>query len=620
MQNNLIVRFFNAIFAEKTVPLRKRQRRNCRIEELESREMLSVSPWNAVQYTEPEFPDYVETLEGYSAEAVWETGDVTIKGNAEVYVDSYGNALIGSKNYSITFSVGGTYEAFLTGLTENEVSSIVAGVFDVNPYDAEKTGYGDSSLCWAGTASNMLAYTGWGDVNGFQTADDIFAYFNANFTNTGGWMDRGCEWFITGKYAGSYNSAQLVSAASGGFYSVEDGSAVTSLKVANNVSKVTNMIDHLQSGSAVALALSYTGLSASHAVTLWGVVYDTSLSPTDPNYYKALMITDSDDNYGSGANAPNRLKCISIESSTSGWYFLTSYYGRSNCYVYGYTALAARPGYDNNIHVITDTIIDINYREVPLASVSPAPVKVSNFRATASNTRVVLTWDACEESVSYEVKTALNKKGKLLSAVGTDHSTSQSGGIKVEFIYNEAGFCIGAIVSGLKAKTKYNFSVTAKKTSDGNTFAGQSNTQTATVQKVVTTPKLLAAPAKIGKVQKGVGSVTFNLKDIKGVPAGADVVYEVGVYDRKSKRFLWGEEAKAFAPEVTGLGILDGKTVSLSGLTYQKYKLCVRATATVGDRICETKVRKIKVTPAKYAVPNVIMPAQEAASLDWQPV
>jgi hypothetical protein len=250
----------------------------------------------------------------------------------------------------------------------------------------------------------MLAYTGWGDVNGFQTADDIFAYFNTNFTNTGGWMDRGCEWFITGKYAGTYNSAQLVNADSGGFYSVDDGNAGSSLKVANNVSKVTGMIDQLQNGSAVALALSYTGLSASHAVTLWGVVYDTSLSPTDPNYYKALIITDSDDNYGSGANAPNRLKCISIECSESGWYFLTSSYGRSNCYLYGYTALAARPGYDANTHVTTDTIIDIYFREVPPTSVSPDPMKVNNCQATSSNTNIVLTWDAVDGTASYRLE------------------------------------------------------------------------------------------------------------------------------------------------------------------------------------------------------------------------
>ena len=570
----LISKIFSA-FAAQEVPQRKRQRRTCRIEELESREMLSVSPWNAFSYTEPEFSDGVEE---YRAEAVWEFGDVTVKGDAEVYVDSYGNALIGSKNYSITFSVGGTYEAFLTGLTEREVSSIIAGVFDVNPFDAEKTGYGDSSLCWAGATSNMLAYTGWGDVNGFQTADDIFAYFNTNFTNTGGWMDRGCEWFITGKYAGTYNSAQLINADSGGFYSVDDGNAVSSLKVANNVSKVTGMVDQLQNGSAVALALSYTGLSASHAVTLWGVVYDTSLSPTDPNYYKALIITDSDDNYGSGANAPNRLKCISIECSESGWYFLTSSYGRSNCYLYGYTALAARPGYDANTHVTTDTVIDIYFRDVPPTSVSPDPVKVSNFQATADNTNIVLTWDAVDGTASYRLE---------YSTDGANW-TSIYEGIGTSYTHED-----------IAPYTVYQYRMSAVNT-DGECV----NSEALKVFPSGTG----VAPKKVGGVKKT--NVTLTTATISWKPHVKNTAYEIRCLSHPGVHI----------GEIT---LVNGRlTVEVTGLTPRKVSHTFSIASYNGEG--DTKVKTVVVKTKNYtAVKGIWVPKEEKTTtnimLTWDP-
>ena len=262
---------------------------------------------------------------------------------------------IGAKTYAMTFGVGGTLEAFLTGLSEYEMNSIVEesmafltpGFLD--PYDAEKTGFGDTALCWAGTAANMLAYTGWGEVNGFQTEDDILAYFTENFTDFQGQTYYANEWFLTGNYAraGWPNWAQPISSSGGGFYPEINYSTIAGQ---DSVTSMTHALKLLQNESAVGLSLGWynspipSERTGGHVITMWGAVYDTAKSPTAKDYYVSLLITDSDDNYGEGVNAPNLLKNLSLEwVSARNQYRLSDYYNGSG-YLEVYTWLDSRPG------------------------------------------------------------------------------------------------------------------------------------------------------------------------------------------------------------------------------------------------------------------------------------
>ena len=75
-------------------------------------------------------------------------------------------------------------------------------------YDAEKTPPGDSDdeMCWAAAASNVLAWTGWGDVASVDGADlhtinetdAIFKYFQTHWTDEGGWPIDAWAWWFSG--------------------------------------------------------------------------------------------------------------------------------------------------------------------------------------------------------------------------------------------------------------------------------------------------------------------------------------------------------------------------------------------------------------------------------------
>ena len=266
---------------------------------------------------------------------------------------------IGTKSYEITFGVGGTLEAYLTGLSEAEMNVIVAGSMDfltlLIPYDAEKTGIGDSDLCWASTAANMLAYTDWGNVNGFQTEDDIFAYFRNNFDDEQSHPYYANEWFITGDYIPSEenwaNWAQPTNPDAGGFYPYCDyNNSIAQYVDIDNSGSITTALDYLKLGSAVGLALGWYDAShvrdGGHAITMWGAIYDTALSAADNAYFVSLLISDSDDNYGGGVDAPNVLQSLSIEWVADCNHYRFDTYSNGTGHLEGFTWLAAAPRLD----------------------------------------------------------------------------------------------------------------------------------------------------------------------------------------------------------------------------------------------------------------------------------
>jgi len=275
---------------------------------------------------------------------------------------TFASSIIGSRNASATFSIDPNRTAYITGLTESEARSVTASNYldIVKPYDAEKTGITDTMHCWAATAANMLAYTGWGNVNGFQTEDDIFAYFSANFTDKGGVEGFGIEWFLTGNYAltGLDGYAQPTTPSAGGFWpnaNVADTSNISLLgdesfdagilgyvSMIDNVSELNSLTSYLQKDYAVSLTVGgydEEGNFWGHSVAAWGVTYDKA------GNLLSLLISDSDNDYGGGVDAPDTLNELFLEFNEAG-----NYYGFSSdddyyqyCALIGFTYLAAVP-------------------------------------------------------------------------------------------------------------------------------------------------------------------------------------------------------------------------------------------------------------------------------------
>lgn len=79
--------------------------------------------------------------------------------------------------------------------------------------DAQKsTGLTNSrNQCWGGAASNMLAWSGWGEqgiasVTGNKAEDVIFSHLNPSWANAAGNADDGVRWFFNGSKFWSSNT------------------------------------------------------------------------------------------------------------------------------------------------------------------------------------------------------------------------------------------------------------------------------------------------------------------------------------------------------------------------------------------------------------------------------
>ncbi|MFO8012577.1 MAG: hypothetical protein R6X20_04635, partial [Phycisphaerae bacterium] len=86
--------------------------------------------------------------------------------------------------------------------------------------DPNVPGTADDYMCWAAVASNLLEWTGWGKTGGMTTADDMFAYFQDHWTDQGGNMYYGWDWWFDGTNdsPGDPDEWSQVDVPGGGFY------------------------------------------------------------------------------------------------------------------------------------------------------------------------------------------------------------------------------------------------------------------------------------------------------------------------------------------------------------------------------------------------------------------
>ena len=194
--------------------------------------------------------------------------------------------------------------------------------------DAEKGGVGDTQLCWAATAANMLYWSGWGqNIAGLtvNNEDDLLSYYNEYFSDEAGYLTRAIEWFFTGDYEvppeDADDVARLVKNGGGSFYTTVDLDSVL-LSDFDNKTCIANLAGWLNNGNVSYLSISWD--VGGHAVTCWGFNYDLGLNANNRAYYTGVWISDSDDDKFEGRNAPDVIRyCPITWNAALGSYIVT---------------------------------------------------------------------------------------------------------------------------------------------------------------------------------------------------------------------------------------------------------------------------------------------------------
>ena len=280
--------------------------------------------------------------------------------------------------YSVEFKINEPDEwVYLTGLSASQVSYIAQKVADLGPgqrleddlfIDAEKLNDDQSNLCWAAAASNILYYTGWskndkvdfetlydytdtqtGNIVDYKENQALLKYYEENFTNDGGLVSLGIDWFVSGRYdldiyGNPQNFAQIENGSTGGGlkkeyapFTICDSRMLISYEQSTVSNDFPSMISSLKNSYGISLGVNFfppedftTSLGA-HAVTFWGYTYHKNLAITLPGYFTSFIITDSDDAmlYSGSAlpdQLPNQISRVGVEwNSDIGGYISKTY-------------------------------------------------------------------------------------------------------------------------------------------------------------------------------------------------------------------------------------------------------------------------------------------------------
>lgn len=183
----------------------------------------------------------------------------------------------------------------------------------------------------------MLTWSGWGEIGlpeatGDNAEDVIFSRFSKSFPDTGGMMECGISWFFRNKYV-YYANTPVASSGTGNYIGVSPYPGITQTTL-NGGEAMASLAAALEQNMAVGLTLGYynslgsSSLISSHAVTVWGYIYNAAKEKGTGGYYTGLLITDSDDNktYADPTDAPDALHLLPLKWSSSVNRYYTSYY------------------------------------------------------------------------------------------------------------------------------------------------------------------------------------------------------------------------------------------------------------------------------------------------------
>lgn len=256
------------------------------------------------------------TVAGHDESSLFALNDA---GTEYAYLMGYGNVSLSD------FSTSSTTGVRLTST-------------DALYYDAEKSASNsrDDELCWAGTASNMLVWSGWAEqgipsATGTAAEDSIFALYHKSFPDSPGRIEDGIRWFFEKNYK-TYSNSLTASSGSGNYIGMTatTGLALTEL---DSVSSLDGLAAALQRNMAVGLNLGfYSSVSSSsrisgHAITVWGYTCDITKNQGEAGYYTGLIVSDSDDDkyLSTATQAPDRLNIISISWNEAAQTYYTKY-------------------------------------------------------------------------------------------------------------------------------------------------------------------------------------------------------------------------------------------------------------------------------------------------------
>ena len=170
-------------------------------------------------------------------------------------------------------------------------------------FDAEKDGSThESEMCWAASASNLLAYTGWGIDSDKENAEDlIFDEFSRNWEGIqGSNTNLGIKWYFDRRYFKFYDHSwdqPLVN--SGNYLNTSPSKFVYTYTIdkVGGLDLMNIMTNFLYNGYGTSLHIRNDIIkNNSHIITCWGFSYDSSLDPLNKNLYTGIFFTDSDDN------------------------------------------------------------------------------------------------------------------------------------------------------------------------------------------------------------------------------------------------------------------------------------------------------------------------------------
>ncbi|WP_316608644.1 hypothetical protein [uncultured Ruminococcus sp.] len=189
-------------------------------------------------------------------------------------------------------------------IIENYTAGLPFKITDLSFIDTEKTAQsdGDENLCWAAAASNILHYTGWGAQAGFSDEDELFDLFASSFSDNGSHQENAMAWFFNGaalqRNLFNYATAKIRDYPfSGGYLNDYAYDMVSGYNYIRGVSHWNDIYDLLKQNYGISPGINLVidnQIVGSHAITLWGLMIDTSLSVDDPDRYQGVLIADSD--------------------------------------------------------------------------------------------------------------------------------------------------------------------------------------------------------------------------------------------------------------------------------------------------------------------------------------
>ena len=213
-------------------------------------------------------------------------------------------------------------------------------------YDADKTGNGDSALCWAAVSSNLINWwqNQYETPSNVPTGEAVWTTYKNSANNVFANTQIGIEWWLTGDGGSIYGMDFFKQTQNGGYYTAYEYDPYTIYFDDQYVYHTTDnraltlsatLYSALSSGNprlGIGVNVGSSPNSVAHGITLWGAEFDENQTLT------ALWLTDSDDAVNSVGDQD--LFKVNVEYRDDHLY-LTDYWFTSGRYVESLTLFDA---------------------------------------------------------------------------------------------------------------------------------------------------------------------------------------------------------------------------------------------------------------------------------------